>query len=232
MSRRADRLSQIVQILRGRRLTTAALLSERLGVSPRTIYRDIQDLSVSGVPIEGEAGVGYRLMEGFHLPPLMLTPAESEALIAATRVLRTWGGALLSSELESAQEKLLAILPEESRRRAEQSRIFAPDFGDRGFCKQRFDEVHRAIARQEVLTLHYADEAGQLSQRDVQPLGLFYWGELWLLVAWCERREDYRSFRLDRCLSLNPTGRRFAERADRSLNDFLRKVRCEDRNSP
>lgn len=125
MTRRADRLFQIVQILRGRRLTTAALLAQRLAVSERTIYRDIRDLSLSGVPVEGEAGSGYRLMAGFDLPPLMLTHRESEALMVAIRLLKTWGGDSLSRELESAQEKVLAILPEESRRKAEQTRIYA-----------------------------------------------------------------------------------------------------------
>lgn len=104
MTRRADRLFQIVQILRGRRLTTAALLAERLGVSERTVYRDIRDLSLSGVPVEGEAGSGYRLLAGYDLPPLMLTTKESEALIAAIRLLKTWGGEALSQSLESAQE--------------------------------------------------------------------------------------------------------------------------------
>ncbi len=105
MTRRADRLFQIVQILRGRRLTTAALLAERLGVSERTVYRDIRDLSLSGVPVEGEAGSGYRLLAGYDLPPLMLTTKESEAMIAAIRLLKTWGGEALSQSLESAQEK-------------------------------------------------------------------------------------------------------------------------------
>lgn len=126
MTRRADRLFQIVQILRGRRLTTAALLAERLGVSERTVYRDIRDLSLSGVPVEGEAGSGYRLLAGYDLPPLMLTTKESEALIAAIRLLKTWGGEALSQSLESAQEKMLAILPEARRRQAEQTRLFAP----------------------------------------------------------------------------------------------------------
>lgn len=104
MTRRADRLFQIVQILRGRRLTTAAHLAERLGVSERTVYRDIRDLSLSGVPVEGEAGSGYRLMSGFDLPPLMLTNKESEALMVAIRLLKTWRESL-SRELESAQKK-------------------------------------------------------------------------------------------------------------------------------
>lgn len=125
MSRRADRLFQIVQILRGRRLTTAGLLAERLGVSERTIYRDIRDLSLSGVPVEGEAGSGYRLLAGYSLPPLMLTTQESEALVAAIRLLQTWGGESLSQALESAREKMLAILPEESRVRPNNRAICA-----------------------------------------------------------------------------------------------------------
>lgn len=225
MTRRADRLFQIVQILRGRRLTTAALLAERLGVSARTVYRDIRDLSLSGVPIEGEAGSGYRLLSGFDLPPLMLTNRESEALIVAIRLLKTWGGESLSKELESAQEKVLAILPEESRRKAEQTRIYAPDIALQPHSRSGFDVIHQAISSQQVLALHYRDEAGQLSWREVQPLGLFFWGEHWLLAAWCERRNDYRCFRLDRCLTISLTGRRFSESAERSLADFLRKVK-------
>lgn len=228
MTRRADRLFQIVQILRGRRLTTAAQLAERLEVSSRTIYRDICDLSLSGVPVVGEAGSGYCLLAGFDLPPLMLTHRESEALIVAIRLLKTWGGDSLARELESAQEKVLAILPEESRRRAEQTRIFAPDFGNQPHSRSAFDLIHRAVSAQQALALHYRDESGNLSSRDVQPLGLFFWGEHWLLVAWCERREDYRCFRVDCCLQITPLDRQFRERADRSLSDFLRKVRCED----
>lgn len=227
MSRRADRLFQIVQILRGRRLTTAALLAERLDVSERTIYRDIRDLSLSGVPVEGEAGSGYRLMAGFDLPPLMLTHRESEALIVAIRLLKTWGGERLSRELESAQEKVLAILPAESRRKAEQTRIYAPDIGTHSHSRQAFDIIHHAISGQQALALHYRDEPGQLTLRDVLPLGLFFWGEHWLLVAWCEMREDYRCFRLDRCLEITVLDLRFSEATDRSLSDFLRKVQNE-----
>ncbi|MBV8041467.1 YafY family protein [Pluralibacter sp.] len=229
MTRRADRLFQIVQILRGRRLTTAALLAERLGVSERTVYRDIRDLSISGVPVEGEAGSGYRLLDGYDLPPLMLTARESEALMVAIRLLKTWGGESLSASLESAQEKVLAILPADSRRKAEQARVFAPDMGIQQHSRRDFDLIHHAISAQQVLSIHYRDETGQLTWRDVQPLGLFFWGEHWLLAAWCERREDYRCFRLDRCLNIVPTSRRFSETADRSLSDFLRKVRREER---
>ena len=164
-------------------------------------------------------------MSGFDLPPLMLTNKESEALMVAIRLLKTWGGESLSRELESAQEKVLAILPEESRRKAEQTRIYAPDIALQPHSRSGFDVIHQAISAQRVLALHYRDEAGQLTWREVQPLGLFFWGEHWLLAAWCERRDDYRCFRLDRCLNIVQTERRFSESADRSLADFLRKVR-------
>lgn len=185
MSRRADRLFQIVQILRGRRVTTAALLAERLEVSERTIYRDIRDLSLSGVPIEGEVGSGYRLMAGFDLPPLMLTHHESEALMVAIRLLKTWGGDSLSQALESAQEKVLAILPPESRRRAEQTRIFAPDFGNQPHSRSAFDLIHRAVSAQQVLALHYRDESGNLSARR-SAAGIIFLGRA-LAAGWLVR---------------------------------------------
>ncbi len=135
MSRRADRLFQIVQILRGRRLTTAGLLAERLGVSERTIYRDIRDLSLSGVPVEGEAGSGYRLLAGYDLPPLMLTTQESEALMAAIRLLQTWGGASLSRRWSRRRKKCWPFcLPRAGVRRSSRA------------CSHR-TLVHRAIVK-------------------------------------------------------------------------------------
>lgn len=221
MSRRADRLFQIVQILRGRRISTAALLAERLEVSERTIYRDIRDLSLSGVPVEGEAGCGYRLLPGYDLPPLMFTPGEVEALVAAIRLVQTWSGEALAQAAGSAEEKLLGILTPQRRAVAERCRILSPDFNKYPQVKTWFDIFHTAIGRLQVLELSYEDEKGRESNRNVHPLGLTFWGEVWLLVAWCETREDYRSFRLDRCLSVTPTGQHFSERPDRSLANFI-----------
>lgn len=221
MSRRADRLFQIVQILRSRRVSTAALLAERLEVSERTIYRDIRDLSLSGVPIEGEAGCGYRLLPGYDLPPLMFTPGEVEAVIAAIRLVKTWSGESLAQAAGTAQEKLLGILTPQRRRVAEQCRILSPDFNKYPQVKTWFDVFHAAIGKLEVIHVSYKDEKGRLSHRELHPLGLTFWGEVWLLVAWCTVREDYRSFRLDRCLSVTATGKHFTERADRSLAHFI-----------
>jgi predicted DNA-binding transcriptional regulator YafY len=227
MTRRADRLFQIVQILRGRRVSTAALLAERLEVSERTIYRDIRDLSLSGVPIEGEAGCGYRLLPGYDLPALMFTAGEVEALVAAIRLVRTWSGDILAHNAGTAEEKLLGVLTPQRRVVAERCRILSPDFNKYPQVKTWFDVFHAAVGNLQVLHISYEDEKGRVSSRNVHPLGLTFWGEVWLLVAWCESREDYRSFRLDRCLSVTPTGQYFSERPDRSLADFIKVQKDE-----
>ena len=126
--RRADRLFRIVQHLRGRRLTTAAFLADKLGVSLRTVYRDVRDLSLSGVPVEGEAGVGYRLKAGFDVPPLMFALNEIEALAVGARMVEAWGGPVLADSARTAIEKIVAALPADRRLAVEQTRLYAPGF--------------------------------------------------------------------------------------------------------
>ena len=123
--RRADRLFQIVQLIRGRRLTTAQWLARRLEVSERTVYRDVADLQYQGVPIEGEAGVGYRLGEGFDLPPLIFTPQEAQALVVMTRVAQQWLDPALARASESALSRVLSVLPADQRHAAQHTGVFA-----------------------------------------------------------------------------------------------------------
>lgn len=209
-------------------MTTAAKLAERLEVSERTIYRDIRELSLSGVPIEGEAGVGYRLSAHFDVPPLMFGAHEVEALIAGMRLLKTWGGNALAEAAESAQEKLIAALPRERRITAETTRIFAPDFRNPSTIRVIFDQVHAAMIKCRVLRIDYTDEQSRHTQRDIQPLGLFFWGQVWVLAAWCEKRCDYRCFRLDRCQRIEMLKRFFTESPERSLNGFFKSVGAND----
>ena len=183
--RRADRLFQIVQHLRGGRLTTARALSEKLEVSERTIYRDIADLIGSGVPVEGEAGVGYIMREGFDLPPLMFTRDEIVALVAGARLIRAWGGAAMAAAAEEALVKIGAVLPEDARTRAGAVQVHAfqmPELDDR--ARHLLDRIERAVEARLLLTLDYADEAGARTERVVRPLGLWFWGKVWTLVAW------------------------------------------------
>jgi predicted DNA-binding transcriptional regulator YafY len=225
--RRADRLFDIVQALRGRRLTTARYLAERLGVSERTIYRDIQDLSISGVPIQGEAGVGYQLAKNFDLPPIMFEQAEIEALLVGARMVSAWGGTRLAAGAERAMEKIAAILPASKRAALDTTQIFVPNFQIDKRLAATFDTLHEAVAAKRFAVFDYEDEAKRKSQRRVRPLALHFWGERWTLAAWCETRNDFRLFRLDRLKQLAIEENIFSHEAGKTLADFLRKVAGE-----
>jgi predicted DNA-binding transcriptional regulator YafY len=228
--RRADRLFQLVQILRNKRLVTARELAERLEVSERTIYRDIQDLSLSGVPVEGEAGVGYHLRYSLDIPPLMFTAAEIEALVVGARMLKAWGGSELGSSAQSVLDKIHAVIPVELHRHLEDSRLFAMRFGVREDLETTLDSCRHAIAQRRYLRLDYQRADQEYSQREVKPLGLFFWGNVWTLTAWCELRHDFRTFRLDRIRWLETRERSFEELPGQTLNDFVNLMRsqCED----
>lgn len=219
--RRADRLFRIVQYLRGRRLTTAAYLADRLGVSPRTVYRDVRDLSLSGVPVEGEAGVGYRLQAGFDVPPLMFTLNEIEALAIGARMVEAWGGPVLADSARTAIEKIVAALPADRRLAVEQTRLYAPGFHVDAKAMRQLEAVRDAIGSRRVLRLDYRDANGRTSARDVWPLALYFWGGTWTIGAWCESRHDFRNFRVDRIGGLQALERRYPDEAGRRLADFL-----------
>src|ERR1022692_3251328 len=222
--RRADRLFQIVQHLRGRRLTTAAQLAGWLRVSERTVYRDIRDLSISGVPVEGEAGVGYRLRPGFDFPPIMLTMDEVEALVAGARMVETWGGAALGGHARSAIAKIALALPAARREEIERTRLFAPGFLVPKGAAAGLETVRQAIFERRKLLIEYVDGEGRGSQRTIDPPALNFWGTTWSIAAWCESREDFRVFRLDRIRSLRMGDERFEEVDGRTLEDFLKSA--------
>jgi predicted DNA-binding transcriptional regulator YafY len=223
--RRADRLFQIVQLIRGRRLTTAAFLAQRLEVSERTVYRDVADLQHQGVPIEGEAGVGYRLGQGFELPPLMFTQDEARALVASVRMAQVWQDPALAKASQVALGKILSVLPPAARAAAQSMTVFAPPMGLDATVMATLQALREAAQVQRKAALHYRDASGAVSERTVRPLGCFFWGKVWTLAAWCETRNDFRSFRLDRIdhLELLQDAKgRFAQERGKTLADYLR----------
>lgn len=226
--RRADRLFQIVQHLRGGRLVTARILSERLEVSERTIYRDIADLQSTGVPIDGEAGVGYLMREGFELPPLMFTRDEIVALVAGARMVRAFGGAAMARAAEEALVKIGTVLPENERARISRTEIHTPDWVISDAERQIIDVLEHAVEQRRVLSVDYRDEAGRMSERDVRPLGLWFWGKVWTLVAWCELRDDFRAFRIDRIVVMQEAGRGFKPERGKQLGDFYRRLEMRE----
>jgi predicted DNA-binding transcriptional regulator YafY len=222
--RRADRLFQIVQHLRLRRTrTTARELARKLAVSERTIYRDIQDLGRSGVPIEGEAGVGY-ILRGFDVPPLMFTREEIEALVVGARMVEAWTTEQLAAAARLALQKIEAALPERLKADLDRPQIYAVDLRTKPAVRASLDSIRQAIAETRRVEFDYQREDGQASRRGAQPLGLYFWGNVWTLVAWCELRNDFRNFRLDRMSAIAP-GAVFEPQPGRKLEDFLARVR-------
>jgi predicted DNA-binding transcriptional regulator YafY len=225
--RRAERLFQIVQLIRGRRLSTARYLAERLEVSERTVYRDVSDLMAQGVPIEGEAGVGYRMNAGFDLPPLMFTRDEAQALVAATRVARSRLDVGLAAHTDTALSKILAVLPPAERAAAESLAVYAPAVGPDEATRVRLQTLRNVTESRRKVRIAYLDLKGKSSERTVRPLGCFYWSEVWTLAAWCEAREGFRNFRVDRIERLEALEERFRDEPGKTLADLFRQVECE-----
>lgn len=222
--RRADRLFRIVQYLRGRRLTTAAQLAQWLQVSERTVYRDMRDLGLSGVPVEGEAGVGYQIGRGFDLPPIMFSFDEVEALVAGARMIQAWGGPALAESSRSAVAKIALALPEARRESVEDTRLFAPGFHVEAATGVALETARQAIVQKRKLRMVYEKPGGEAGERVVRPLGIYFWGAKWTLVAWCELRGDFRTFRIDRIGRAEALEEGFCEEPGRGLEDFLARI--------
>ncbi len=226
--RRADRLFRLVQLLRPNSDVTAKTLAEKLEVSERTIYRDIQDLSISGVPVVSEAGRGYRLLPGFQLPPLMFDKEEIASLILGIRMIRAWADKDLAKAAERTVEKIQAVLPSRMHDELEKEQLLVPAFHLTKAVQNRLGDIRHAIEASQYIQILYQREDGKQSERKVQPLGLFYWGAKWTFVGWCELRDDFRHFRLDRIIELSLLKMTFKVRAGRSLQDYLSTVRCQE----
>ncbi|WP_316013790.1 YafY family protein [Roseobacter sp. HKCCA0434] len=218
--RRADRLFRIVQHLRAGRLVTARDLAERMEVSERTIYRDIADLMGSGVPVEGEAGLGYLMRDGYDLPPLMFTRDELHALVAGIRMVRAFGGSGLAASAETALSKIATVLPETRSAELGAVPIQAASVGPLATrARDMLDRLQAACDGCILLSLTYRDAQERETERTVRPLGLMFWGRVWTLVGWCELRDDFRMFRVDRIAGA-VEGPRFTPSAETSLVRF------------
>ncbi len=205
--RRADRLFQIVQLLRSRRLTTAADLAGKLEVSTRTVYRDVQDLIESGVPIEGEPGVGYRLHKDFELRPLTFNVEELQALVLGARLVEAWADPEMGVAVRSAMNKVEMVLPEPLQAAMLRTALFGPPMRVQHEADAHLPRLRRAISDEDWVKLRYVDAKGSETERAVVPLALYFWGKRWLLAAYCWLRNSYRSFRVDRiaaCTLLTP----------------------------
>jgi predicted DNA-binding transcriptional regulator YafY len=225
--RRADRLFRIVQFLRAGRLQTARGLAQKLEVSERTIYRDVQDLQLSGMPILGEAGVGYTLRRDYDLPPLMFNHREITALVLGSRMVAAWGDADLAAAANDALRKIEAVLTPALRDRIDAVPLHVPAYGlkNQGATRQALEQLRGAIENLRMIEVAYCDEKSQVTERRLRPMALLFWGNVWTLVAWCELRIDFRSFRVDRFQTLHVLEESFTPERGQRYEDFLVKVR-------
>lgn len=202
--RKAERIFQLLNILRSRRtVVTGQELAETLRVSPRTIYRDMQALSLSNIPIESEAGVGYRLKPGFNLPPIMFEQDELEALLLGVKMVQSWSDQEFGDAATRAFDKIKAILPDNVHSQHDQDAdwIQVPKFSPPNHSDIS-QTLKSAIKKHQQLSMQYMSLGGEQTQREIWPVGLLYWGKVWTLVAWCLLRNDYRVFRLDKIMAL------------------------------
>ncbi|OKO76615.1 YafY family protein [Bradyrhizobium sp. AS23.2] len=222
--RRADRLFAIIQILRRKKRATRAVdLAARLEVSERTIYRDISDMVARGVPIDGAAGIGYILRPGFDLPPLMFNENEIEALLLGARIVQSWADSELAAAAAAAMDKVAAVLPETIRRQLDLVRVWAPDDHTREPITIDQAALRHAVRDQRKVRFSYLDLDGRTSERVVRPLIMAFYGPVWLLAAWCELRNGFRVFRMDRMSAFSALEARFDAEPGKTAQDFLKQ---------
>ena len=238
---RIDRLTAMILTLQSHRVVTAEQLSERFELSVRTIYRDLAALGEAGVPIVAEAGVGYSLMRGYHMPPVMFTEEEAAAMFMSGQLSEKFGDHSHKAALQEAMLKVRSVLPEKQKHYLStlDSKLGVWGPVDENRDHKALMPVQKAVVRRSCLKLHYdTGSRGTISVRTVEPLGLMFYGSRWHLVAWCRLRKDIRDFRLDRMVKLEVLKETFSGHEDFSLEEFVRRdvegssleaveIRCE-----
>lgn len=223
---RVDRLVAMVLHLQGRRVVRAEELAREFEISERTVYRDISALGEAGVPVVGEAGVGYSLARGYHLPPVMFTVDEALAMAVGEDLVQAMTDASVEGPMREALVKIRSVLPVDHQDTLDRlRRATAVSARNRGKlenpARKRLLPVQRAAMARNVLRMSYSDRQGNATERDIEPLGVVYHNDAWYAVAWCRLRKGLRHFRVDRMVEVACTGERFAVRKDFSLAEHL-----------
>ncbi len=220
--RRTDRLFEIIQLFRGGRLLLARDIAQKLEVSQRTIYRDMDTLVASGVPIEGERGVGYILRTPIFLPPLMLNSIELEALHLGMEIVRKSKDEELADAAGQLLIKVDAVLPDQQRQRSHLQGISVFNFESHEQFRH-LALLRQAVTQNRILEIEYCRLDEVFSQRRVLPLQVEYWGNTWTCTAWCQKRDNFRVFRVDRIQTCRDTGAVFVSKSGQTYGDYLKR---------
>ncbi|MCF6233340.1 MAG: YafY family transcriptional regulator [Rhodobacteraceae bacterium] len=218
--RRTDRLFDIIRILRDGERHRAQDIAATLNVSTRTIYRDMDTLVVSGVPVSGERGVGYMATKAITLPPLTLTPPELEALNLGMAIVAEAADETLKSAALSLADKIDAVLPTQVIAEADTWKFAISPFANAARGLAHMATIRHAIKARQKLRLHYRRIDNTARKRTVRPLHMEYWGRVWTLTAWCETRHDFREFRIDLIETATPLPELFVDEPGKRLQDY------------
>jgi len=235
---RIDRLTAILIHLQTKRVVKAEEISNRFEISLRTVYRDVKALMEAGVPIGSEAGKGYFIVDGFHLPPVMFTQDEANSMLLAGKLVDKMADKSVRIAFESALFKIKSVLSD-----PEKDHLENLDNNIEVFLRSRYEhrdksqfpddfltEIQRAIAQRYVLLIDYVNNEEQLTQRHIEPIGIFYYSMAWHLIAWCRLRNDYRNFRADRMKAVKTTGEQYETRSTLSLQGYFNSMYQSNQN--
>ena len=229
---RIDRLAAILIQLQSRRLVKAQDIADKFSISLRTVYRDVHALEEAGVPVIGEAGTGYKLMEGYKLPPVMFSQDEASALLTAGKLVRSKTDASISKHYELALDKIKAVLRLSEKDHIEDIDEHVMVMGHPAIVYQPPAELHlqpilKAISTSSVIAIKYFSiEKNETTERRVEPVGMYYMGSHWYLVAFCQLRNDYRNFRTDKIDKLSFTGETMSK-THPPLQNFINQMSVE-----
>jgi predicted DNA-binding transcriptional regulator YafY len=219
--RRSDRLFEIIQIIRDGRLHLAREIADKVEVSIRTVYRDVDTLIASGIPIEGERGVGYLLREPIFLPPLTLSLAEMEALHLGMAIVAEAADQELQKASQSLLAKISQVIPERNKPKEKWAFAVYP-FNEAQSGFQHMPKIRKSIQQKQKLNIEYRAIDGSRSSRTIWPLQTEYWGRVWTCTCWCEMQNSFRVFRIDRIIECETNGVQFSAQPGKTLDDFLR----------
>jgi predicted DNA-binding transcriptional regulator YafY len=223
---RIDRLVAILIQLQSKKVVTAKEIADRFEISLRTVYRDVRALEEAGVPLGSEAGLGYFVSQGYHLPPVMFTRDEAAAMLTAEKMMEKLSDSTLVTHYSSAMYKIKSVLRSTEKDYLEKldSHIYViqpPSFTQDIFPNNYLTLVHEALTNKQILKIEYYSASGnEFTNRLVEPIGLCFYGSRWHLIAFCHMRDEYRDFRIDRIKQMNPTGDIFT-RKHLSIKDYF-----------
>lgn len=226
---RIDRLTAILIQLQSKKIVKAEEIAERFEISLRTVYRDVKALMEGGVPIGSEAGKGYFIVDGYHLPPVMFTQDEASAMTMAGKLVERMTDQSVRGAFNDALYKIKAVLNEAQRDHLESLQdhieVLRPSMSLAGQPKYFLTDLQKAIACKQVIRLDYfSNNQNELTLRDVEPIGLFYYSGAWHLIAWCRLRNGFRDFRCDRIKELKATDATFTPRSISTMQEYFNSL--------